>query len=563
MNLPLRLARGEMLYSQAGFLYGPFSPYFHAALFAAFGPSLNILYADGIITATLILLLTYWLSRVWMSAMTAAVAALLVAGMCAMKPGGSYILPYSYSALHGCLAALSTLALTVRYAQGRRLVSLLGAGVCAAIAVIAKTEFGIVAVVTGVVTAVLTEAPDGHRISRALMAFLCPAVGISGLTYSAIISLVGWHVLSQENHVFFANPPEELIAFNRWISGTDSPVKNCMFMLGLTLQMVSCASVIALVSDLIMGGRRRSSGEIGTAREGFSRLLTIALGSGLIGGGIARWYRHESGPFVAMPLVLGLLIAALLRRYWKAFRQRTAFASEDLALLITAVFAFGMLGRVILRVRSGGSYASYFLPATVIVFSHIWVDRLPTLLARPRARVLASRIAWAALAMATAAISIAIVYQYRSTVDYRLATPRGVLWTDPDLGSSFDGAMHFIEERTSRDEFVAVLPEGTSLDFFSDRRNPLKQEITAPGYLDAEGEARAIEQLRDSNTRLVMVTNRSTPEFGVRVFGQDYDRRLMAWIASTYRVCGVLGRDTRPPLELGDERFFIRAYCRD
>src|ERR1700674_2945912 len=55
MNIPLRLARGEMLYSQVRFLYGPFSPYLHAALFRAFGPSLGILYADGILSATLIL----------------------------------------------------------------------------------------------------------------------------------------------------------------------------------------------------------------------------------------------------------------------------------------------------------------------------------------------------------------------------------------------------------------------------------------------------------------------------------------------------------------------------
>ena len=43
MNQPLRLAAGEVLYSDVRHIYGPLSPWLHAILFRIFNPSLNVL----------------------------------------------------------------------------------------------------------------------------------------------------------------------------------------------------------------------------------------------------------------------------------------------------------------------------------------------------------------------------------------------------------------------------------------------------------------------------------------------------------------------------------------
>jgi len=107
-----------------------------------------------------------------------------------------------------------------------------------------------------------------------------------------------------------------------------------------------------------------------------------------------------------------------------------------------------------------------------------------------------------------------------------------------------------------------VVPEGTSLNFFTDRPNPLKEEITTPGYLDSEQQERAIRQLVDSNTRLILVANRATPEFGRGIFGRDYCERLMQWIADNYRAVATFGPEHDPDLKIGGRIFFIRAYQR-
>src|SRR3954470_5634970 len=100
MNQPLRLASGAILYSDVRHIYGPLSPWLHALAYRLFGPSLSLLYVDGIITAAIVLGLVYWLGRRIMGPAAAAGATLNVMALCVFKPAGNYILPYSYNSLH-------------------------------------------------------------------------------------------------------------------------------------------------------------------------------------------------------------------------------------------------------------------------------------------------------------------------------------------------------------------------------------------------------------------------------------------------------------------------------
>jgi len=120
MNQPLRLARREMLYSEVRHIYGPLSPYINAMLYRLFGPAPTVLYADGIFMALAIVALIYWLARQLMGRAASTVAALSVVWLCAFKAAGNYMLPYSYSALHGCALGLAALALAARTRSGKR-----------------------------------------------------------------------------------------------------------------------------------------------------------------------------------------------------------------------------------------------------------------------------------------------------------------------------------------------------------------------------------------------------------------------------------------------------------
>ena len=121
MNQPLRLLAGEMLYSDIRHIYGPLSPWLHAVLFHMFGPSLTVLYTDGIISAIMILALVFWLGHQIIAESggrrrcdAECHVALRVQTRRSLHPA------YTYNSLHGHTLGLITLAiLTAALKRGR------------------------------------------------------------------------------------------------------------------------------------------------------------------------------------------------------------------------------------------------------------------------------------------------------------------------------------------------------------------------------------------------------------------------------------------------------------
>lgn len=588
MNQPLRLARGEMLYSDVRHIYGPLSPYVNALLYRIFSPSLAVLYADGIFTAMVILALVYWLARRLMGRVPAAAATLSVMWLCAFKQAGNYILPYSYSALHGCALGLLSLALLVRFVDRRREPepggegrvadptpnrvnwSLVAAGSATGVAILAKTEMGLAALCAGVIAVSFVGYPSVRRAVVLAATFVVPAAVLVLGTYGYVGSQVGWHTLAEDSLLSLRHLPPELVYFNKRVSGFDQPLQSVTQMLGAGVRIASLAAVIATVSLLLT----RRKGSVVPARVSLADLSVSDAGRASYGqiwlllgasvlifvlvpfAGALNW---DKGPYLAMPLLLvGLMVLEFVR--YRRQPSKSRLSNQKIVVLVVAVYALASLARVILRVRSGGAYSSYLLPASVILFTYAWACPFAEMFREPKAGRLARNIA-VGLILADVVLTAGLLsYRYRDKNTYALKTGRGTMLAVPDLGEAMNEAISFIKRETAEGEPVAVMPEGTSLNFFTDRPNPLREEITTPGYLDREGEERAIKQLVQSNTRLVLVTNRATSEFGPRVFGRDYCQTLMQWIEQNFEVCAILGPDHNPNQEIGDKTFFIRAY---
>lgn len=587
MNQPLRLARGEMLYSEVRHIYGPLSPYINALLYRIFGASLGVLYADGIFTAALILALVYWISRRLMRRVPSTAATLSVMWLCAFKQAGNYVLPYSYSALHGCALGLASLALLVRFLERRGEAAnqpagvtasrasridwtLVLAGVAAGLTMLAKTEMGLAAISAGVIAVVLAGHSSARRTSAFGAMFVIPAAVLALTVYAFIAAQTGWHTLAQDSMVFLRNLPPELVYFNKRVSGSDQPLQSIAQMMSAAVRIAALATIIATVSHLLT--RRKS--DVAPSRVPITDLQMSDAGSASYGqiwlllaasllvflliplAGALSW---EKGPYLAMPILLAALIAVEFTRYRK-LSSKGVSSGQTMIFLTLAVYALASLARVILRVRSGGAYSSYLLPASVIVFTYAWAHPFAEMFRDLNTRRLARNIAIGLILADVVATAGLLTIRYRDKNNYVLQTDRGTMLAVPDLGQSMSEAISFINRETAPSEPVAVMPEGTSLNFFTDRPNPLREEITTPGYLDREGEERAIKQLEESNTQIVLVTNRATPEFGPKVFGRDYCQTLMQWIDENFEECGIFGPDHDPNQEIGGKTFFIRAY---
>jgi 4-amino-4-deoxy-L-arabinose transferase-like glycosyltransferase len=439
MNQPLRLARGEMLYSEVRHIYGPLSPYANAALYRLFGPSLDVLYAEGIFCAMIILAIVYWLSRQLMGRMASTAATLSVMWLCAFKQAGNYVLPYSYSALHGCTLGLVALALLVKVAGSNQKATnkdstahrllmtacyLFVAGLVTALTTLAKTEMGLAALVAGVATAALVAYPDLRRMLVLSGAFIMPAVVIVVLTYWQIAERVGWHTLSSDSFLFLSNLSPELVYFNKRVSGFDQPLQSFVQMIGAVFRIASLAAIIAAISLLLTRRKKETEGakvavsDLGITDAGrvkHSQLwlllaLSVLVFLSLPIAGSISW---DKGPYLAMPVLMAALLVILSVRYQKQVSERR-LDRETLVVIIVAVYALASLARVILRVRSGGAYSSYLIPASVIVFTYGWARPFANMFTEGRARRLARNIAIGLILADVAATAGLLGYRYRA-----------------------------------------------------------------------------------------------------------------------------------------------------
>ena len=115
MNVPARIAAGEVLYQDVQYLYGPLAPQLNALLFSVFGVRLGVLHVAGVICAALILFLIFHIARQVMDPLESLVTTSLVLVLCAVKSTANYISPYSYGALYGVALALISLWFALKY----------------------------------------------------------------------------------------------------------------------------------------------------------------------------------------------------------------------------------------------------------------------------------------------------------------------------------------------------------------------------------------------------------------------------------------------------------------
>lgn len=561
LNVPLKLLHGERLYSEVGYIYGPFSPYLNASLYRIFHPSMWILWGHGIVSTAIILGMTYWIARQITGRFPATLACVAITWVCALKSQGNYMMAYAFGGLDGSTFVLATTILLIIFLRKKRPILILGAGIAAALAALSKTEFGGAAILTGIVAASLAGYPRIRNIILWLGLFLTPAVGLPALVFCLFATRVGWSTLTHDSHLFFGHVPWQLLYFNGQRFGFSHPWHSLGLMIASLVRLIAFGGLVVSVSYLIEMRKSdfsRGNGGMALKRSWVVATFLISL-LGLVVSGIGL---SDLGPFMPMPFLLLVPVAGGIAAFVRAQRDGLEAAQIQAAtMVIIAASALGSLARIILRVSTGGALSSFILPGSVILFVYIWVEVFPLVLVDPAVRRRATQLVYAALVVGVLLTAVTLSVRYRQKFSYPFVTARGTWRTSSDLGVAFTQAYQFVQQKTVPGDFVAVLPEGTSLLFLSDRRNPLREEIVTPGFLDATGEARAIDALRSSHTPVIFIANRTTPEFSETLFGRDYNRRLMLWIEQNYAVCGVFGIRPDASLEIGAPVFFLRAYC--
>ena len=550
LYLPWRIDQGAVLYRDLHYLSGgPLSQYFNALLFKIFGVSFRtLIFANLAITAALLVLIyrRFLAAADRWTATTICLGIVLVFAFSEYQVVGNYnyIAPYSHELFHGLVLSILAIAFLSDWVSQQKLRYAFAAGFCFGLVFLTKPEI-FVALAAGVIAAFVLS--QRHA----------PAEGFHGQIGGGISG-----VRRDPGAGIFPLFPERGRLAREFVF-------HC-FCLGAAVADAGCPEPLLSVVH------RTRHARFSSPSNGHPLFLRRP-----VGGVYARLFQRETGlgakrttwlvlviPLLAaaawfnwlncgasLPL-LGLAACVLLAREvtsdkWQVTRNGSASCHPSPVTfpLLWSVFGLVLLAKLGLFSRVWHYGFVLAMPAAITaIFLLFWL--LPVLLEKkydvdPRPFRLA---VWLVL-MIGFGVLVRDSESWYTTKTWRWEQGGDrILAFDPRLNPAGAGvrlALEWIEKNVPRDGTLAVLPEGTTINYLSRRVNPTPCLDWTPTVLTAFGQAGMTAAFEKNPPDYILLVERDTSEFGIGYFGRSpgYGAELMQWIGENYQPVYLIGHE--------------------
>jgi hypothetical protein len=453
MELPARMAGGAVLYVDVRNLYGPLPAYLNAMLFRLFGIHVDVLIGAGLVSAAAMGITLYALSRRFLDSLPSAIVVITFFYSCAfahLTPNAAFnfIIPYSYAATYGMLAASASLLFLVRHIQMDKDSSLVLSLLFGALAFLSKIEASFAVSCAHIVYGF--GAIWQHRMStRRSLAYGCAVAGVVSV-YGLLYLKVGpglWNdnILSATGSLK-ADTVRPILSYASWSMGLDDIVGS-LKTIGVSCILLGLAASLALIGDLILRVDRRSS----------RTKIIILLVLGLLACGVYSVI-SVTLPLRVLPVLSVAVIVWLVVRYFRAPANRSAI----LAHLVLWAFIVACLSRQLLRVMPE-HYGFYLVPVPIVGLAVALFNYFPALTSSESDNGLSYRI----VAMGVL-LGIAVGCYQLSAFEYarhihRIDTARGSLVVQDERHSAI---VRLLSE-LPRSYRAIVVPQGAGFVFLS------------------------------------------------------------------------------------------------
>lgn len=517
LELPRRMLEGAALYSDLRWYYGPLAPWVNAALYRLFGPHLDVLATAGAVSAALLALVLHRLARQFCGRLLSAAVVIAFVYLCAFRTLDqaaifNFVLPYTFAATYGMLAAATSLLFLVRHARSGLLPDLGVSLALASLAALAKVEV-LAPTLAAHATFVVAAAWEG-RLRRAHLLAYGGAAALVASVYGGLLAYVG-PALWTENLTALGNARSRIyIAKTMGYDELADALLSAAASLGLFVGVLGLAFIGASLAR-----RGRAAQRAG---------LAVAAGCAFA---VYGTFGVHLGFRILPLLLLGALAAGGV-----AFIQRPERRGEIVPELLLHAFAFAALARIALR-AGPENYGFFLLPVPLVALAVLAARQLPR--ARP---VLRHSLTAATVGLLLGASGDAFT---RSFAWYEQCTttfsgPRGTIrgpWTN-------DFALPLYERLRALPpaSCVMVIPQGATLPFVAGLRSCdewssyLPMELATP-----EAEVRLVASWLRTPPDLVILIRGELPDLGTKGFGLDYAQGAAAWLQRTHRIVETIG----------------------
>lgn len=509
--VPDALARGDLLYRDVVYWFGPFTPYFHAAFFRVFGSSFATLVLAGIVGSLGVLAALFCALRTLTGRSEAALwTALAVPALVFMPNAGGSILGMGYRIWHAAAFGLLSLAVVGGDRLRRSSRSIVG-GALAGLAGLCRTEWGLL-VLTAVALVEFLRAKERREVWQREIPLFGGFLLVFGGGFTLFGTAAGWKSLLNDAPVLLVNLPNEtrshvvFSGFSAWRTG----------IWPLLYSTASWAGVFLLTA--IVALRREDPGRVRILLSWLAALLAVFALSVWGSGGVPEAPVWSAAPFVcASACGAGLLARSSSRA--------------------SALTGFGVLGLIASHRRpffvGDAPYVAPPLLFALVCAAGLWVfvvARQPIERGRERLDTALRTVLFLLIGLAFTARFV----EYADDDRVPIASTAGFLSARAERTREIEELATAIRAVTRDGDGLVIFPEGEVLNFLSGRRNPLRHKLYLPGYLTSENEAEVLRELNRTLPAIVVVWRRSLGEYGSGGFGESYGARIARWIDQNY-----------------------------
>jgi hypothetical protein len=525
MYVPSVLAEGKALYKDVWFMYFPAAPYFNSYLFRLFGVHLNVLYLAGSFSAlgsAIFLFLTGMRLGSWLAGWMAGAVLLLEVFQPSLF---CFPLPYSFSAVYGCLTATCFLWMIVRLCGSNEKVWMFGAGIAAAAAMLLKLEFGAACYAAlGVLIVVRGLRQQSWKIVLKDFVAILPGLLLCTAVIGWMVSLRGAEFITQEN--FMSWPTSYFIkTYGKfWLESTGFSLNAAAFAASARRTVI----LLGIWQGIVLAIRGKPELNYRTAL----RIALFVLAAAQLFSSLA-WREALLAVFFPRDMVLYIAIGTVAS--WGYFFWHPEL-DRSLAVATSLSFSSLLAFRILLNTVPSG-YAIYYNGPVIL---SLFLIVLPFLRSPETSRRALMRADALACALCLAAVVFYVRQEGSHSADYApWVTERGTIRTWPDMAAHYQEAIDFMKEKSALGQSVLSIPEDTSLYFLSKTHCPTRVYQFTPGVLvPGKMTDELISEIERKHVRYLLWSNRISPEYGVARFGTDYDTRLGDYLRKNYREVG-------------------------
>lgn len=503
MQVSTRLAGGEVLYRDMIWMYGPLPIYLLALLFRWLGTHVTTFLVLYSVLATVGCLLSYRIARFLLA------PPLALLGTLALFLGGwwggfvGYTQAYTGAVPLGAVLGLLFLVCLLAYLQGGRVLWLVGAGLASGAALLTKPEFGLASAGTGLVILTGMALFPGALIGgprarvRALGLYVVAVAVVAGLGYGSLAHHAGWDNV----WLGITGYDQDAILMEVW-PPWGTPESWLYIVSGLGIYLLATVFLVAVAAPATVRKHAATTGLFG----GLGLLLAILpwrelsrLNPGLIASMRASppvLIEQAIRVFWAPGTVLLTSVLVLLGISWIRAHHRQRPLGREVGYLV-ALALYTALANIRSFLYPTGTFHFLYLDTLFPLLLYLAAVLIPKAVAeRWGILVHTSRVlivlAVALLVYAVAGVIWDLDYYSRLTAEW--VTPRGTVFYNPnhERRHAWPELLEAIFARTEPGDPIAVLGQEPGFYFWTERRNPLRQDTLLPGMESSPHDAEEI-----------------------------------------------------------------------